>query len=44
MANRLKIGEPAPDITLLNPQGETVALSSLWENGPTMLEFIRHFG
>jgi peroxiredoxin len=41
---RLKIGDTAPDATLLNKAGESITLSNLWQNGPTLLSFIRHFG
>lgn len=40
----LEIGQPAPDVTLLNPQGEPITLSSLWRQGPILLTFLRHFG
>jgi peroxiredoxin len=42
--NRLSIGAPAPDFTLLGVDGQPVALASLWANGPTVLTFLRHFG
>ena len=36
---------PAPrDITLLTPGNEPIALSSLWEQRPAVLVFLRHFG
>lgn len=40
----LHLGQPAPDATLLDPQGHPVDLSSLWTQGPTLLTFLRHFG
>jgi peroxiredoxin len=32
------------DITLPDPEGQTTRLGSLWEKGPTVLVFIRHYG
>jgi peroxiredoxin len=41
---RLKVGQAAPDITLLDTQGQPISLTGFWPSGPTMLEFLRHFG
>jgi peroxiredoxin len=41
---RLQVGQPAPDIALMNEQGETISLKSLWEKQPVVLDFLRHFG
>jgi peroxiredoxin len=41
---RLRVGDPAPDFTLLGADGQPVALNSLWQGGPTLLTFLRHFG
>ncbi len=41
---RLNIGDPAPDYTLLSSSGDTVYLNNVWQNGPTVLTFLRHFG
>ena len=30
--------------TVLTPQGESLALESAWQDKPTVLVFIRHFG
>lgn len=32
------------ELTLLSPAGESVPLRSLWEHGPVVLAFVRHFG
>ena len=42
--NMLQVGEPAPDVTLPDQDGRDVALASLWQQQPTMLVFLRHFG
>jgi len=42
--SRLEIGMPAPDIILTDVQGEPIQLAKLWQNGPTLLTFLRHFG
>lgn len=34
----------APDLTLFDTSGKPVQLSSLWERGPLLLAFTRHFG
>lgn len=34
----------APDLTLTDTSGKSVQLSSLWEQGPLLLAFTRHFG
>jgi DNA-binding transcriptional MerR regulator len=40
----LQPGDVAPRPTVLNPQGQMVALSTLWHSGPVALSFLRHFG
>ncbi len=41
---RLHPGDSAPALTLLNASGKTVELPALWNSGPTVLTFLRHFG
>lgn len=40
----LQIGDPAPDIELTDHTGQSVRLSSFWDNGPALFLFWRHFG
>ncbi len=40
----LQIGDFAPDIQVINADGETIELSSLWTDKPVVLAFLRHFG
>ena len=42
--NPLNFDRSAPDLVLLNTQGEPVQLSSLWAERPLLLAFTRHFG
>ena len=42
--NRLNFSRQAPDLTLLNTEGQPVQLSSLWAQRPLLLAFTRHFG
>lgn len=44
MTKRLKVGEAAPDLTLVNGNGQETHLSQIWSQGPTLLTFLRHFG
>jgi peroxiredoxin len=44
MTKRLEINTPAPDLTLLNDEGQSVALNTFWGKAPTILTFLRHFG
>ena len=44
MTKILQIGDPAPDVTLLDYQEQMVSLAALWQAQPTMLVFLRHFG
>jgi peroxiredoxin len=45
MSNRkLKSGDLAPSIPVVNADGETIELSSLWADKPVVLSFLRHFG
>ncbi len=44
MAKRLNVGDRAPNATVLDIQGQPVELSQLWQTGPVMLNFLRHFG
>ncbi len=41
---QLSVGMPAPDFTLTDKSGQSVVLSSLWQQGPTIVTFLRHFG
>jgi peroxiredoxin len=44
MKKHLQPGQPAPDATVLDINGQPVQLSSVWQNGPVLLSFLRHFG
>lgn len=44
IAPHLKTGDAAPDITLLDIQGNRVQLGDYWKNGLTLMSFLRHFG
>jgi peroxiredoxin len=41
---QLNFNNIAPDLTVLDPSGNPVLLSSLWAKGPLLLAFTRHFG
>jgi peroxiredoxin len=38
------VGDPAPDVEVLDPQGRPVRLSTLWVERPVVLVFLRHYG
>jgi peroxiredoxin len=40
----LAVGGSAPDLELLDADERSVALSSLWQQAPLALIFLRHFG
>jgi hypothetical protein len=40
----LAVGEPAPDLVLLDAEEREVRLSALWRERPLALIFLRHFG
>ena len=40
----LNFNHSAPDLVLLNTDGQSVQLSSLWRQRPLLLAFTRHFG
>jgi peroxiredoxin len=44
MGKRLKTGDVAPNIQVVNADGATIELSSLWADKPVVLAFLRHFG
>jgi peroxiredoxin len=41
---QLAIGMSAPDFILTDKDGAAVSLANLWQSGPTVLTFLRHFG
>lgn len=41
---RLAVGETAPDVMLMDAEGQRVSLAQRWAAGPTVLTFLRHFG
>jgi peroxiredoxin len=41
---RVKAGDSAPNIQVMNADGATIELSSLWSDKPVVLAFLRHFG
>ncbi len=44
MQKRLDVGDLAPDVTVQTTSGASVNLSTLWQEGPVVLAFLRHFG
>jgi len=40
----VQVGDPAPDLDLLDSNGERRRLSEAWAAGPAVLVFMRHFG
>lgn len=41
---KLAVGDPAPDLQLLDSEGVRQRLSDLWSGHPLYLLFVRHFG
>jgi peroxiredoxin len=44
MGSRLKTGDSAPNLQVVDADGQTTELSSLWADKPVVLSFLRHFG
>jgi peroxiredoxin len=44
MSGKLKVGDAAPSIQVMNADGEMIELSALWSDKPVVLTFLRHFG
>jgi peroxiredoxin len=44
MGGKLKTGDIAPNLNVVNADGDTIELSSLWSDKPVVLAFLRHFG
>lgn len=44
IAPRLKIGDKAPAITVLDIHGQPTPIAPYWVSGPTLMTFLRHFG
>ena len=42
--SHLKFNDPAPDVPVLDANGNTIQLSSLWKKNVLVLAFTRHFG
>jgi peroxiredoxin len=40
----IAVGERAPDVTVLDANGQAITLSQAWSSGPVLLTFLRHFG
>ena len=41
---KLKVGEAAPGPQVVNADGQTINLTSIWADKPVVLTFLRHFG
>jgi peroxiredoxin len=39
-----QMGDPAPDVDLVDQDGEPASLSGFWRDGPAVLFFMRHYG
>ncbi len=39
--NALSVGDQFPDVSLLDPEGAAISLSSLWAKGPVLINFYR---
>ena len=44
MGGKLKTGDLAPNIQVIDADGKAIELSSLWSDKPVVLSFLRHFG
>lgn len=44
LPTRLAVGDAAPDVSLVDHDGQTIAMTSLWQSRPRVLLFVRHFG
>lgn len=44
MSDRLKVGDNAPQVMVLDRQGQPYAVNDLWRSGPVLLSFLRHYG
>lgn len=44
MTKQLRTGNPAPNVMVLDSSGQPYELKTLWQNGPVLLTFLRHFG
>jgi hypothetical protein len=44
MSERLSVGDLAPQVTVLDRQGQPYAINDLWRSGPVLLSFLRHYG
>jgi len=42
--SRLRPGGQAPNVPVLDADGQTVNLADTWREGPVLLTFLRHFG
>jgi len=42
--SELHVGDPAPDLVLLDGDEREVSLSSLWKRAPLVVIHLRHFG
>ena len=40
----VSIGDPAPNVRVLDTDGREVDLAAWWKRGPAVLAFLRHFG
>jgi peroxiredoxin len=40
----LRPGDPAPDVTIAGSDGTQFQLSTLWQERPLLLAFLRHYG
>ncbi|HZQ36069.1 MAG TPA: hypothetical protein VFD32_09065 [Dehalococcoidia bacterium] len=41
---RLRPGDPAPEVEVEDAAGEPLAISALWRERPALLVFLRHYG
>ncbi len=44
MSKKLKTGDVARNLQVINADGATIELASLWADKPLVLAFLRHFG
>lgn len=44
MTGKLKVGDDAPSIQVMDADGKTLELSASWSDKPVVLTFLRHFG